>query len=113
MLEERGDQARLGLFVDEEFDEITGLERVVFAVADNALSKLSDDMIRGRYIARGLGIVVELVRRNGGQIQVEQWPGYEKAIVVRLPRAEFAEAAEPMAVEARAAVASAVVEEEP
>lgn len=112
-LEERGDQARLGLFVDEEFDEITGLERVVFAVADNALSKLSDDMIRGRYIARGLGIVVELVRRNGGQIQVEQWPGYEKAIVVRLPRAEFAEAAEPMAVEARAAVASAVVEEEP
>ncbi|MFT5585307.1 MAG: tetratricopeptide (TPR) repeat protein [Cognaticolwellia sp.] len=92
-LEERGDQACLGLFVDEEFDEITGLERVVFAVADNALSKLSDDMIRGRYIARGLGIVVELVRRNGGQIRVEQWPGYEKAIVVRLPRAEFAESA--------------------
>lgn len=97
-IEERGDQARLGLFVDEEFDEITGLERVVFAVADNAVSKLSDDMIRGRYIARGLGIVVELVRRNGGQIRVEDWPGFEKAIVVRLPRAE---------------TATALVEEEP
>ncbi len=105
-IEERGEQARLGLFVDEEFDEITGLERVVFAVADNALSKLSDDMIRGRYIARGLGIVVELVRRNSGQIRVEAWPGYEKAIVVRLPRAEVAEAP------GTDSVANAMVEEE-
>ena len=69
-------------------------------------SKLSDDMIRGRYIARGLGIVVELVRRNSGQIRVEAWPGYEKAIVVRLPRAEVAEAP------GTDSVANAMVEEE-
>ncbi|MED5374466.1 MAG: tetratricopeptide repeat protein [Myxococcota bacterium] len=86
---ERQDEAAVALFVEEEFDPITGLERVVLRVADNAVSPLSDEMIRGRYIARGLGLVVELVRRNSGQIRVEAQADYSKAIVVRLPRAEL------------------------
>ena len=45
-------------------------------------------MLRSRYIERGLGLTVDLISRNGGSIGVEDEPGYSKAVVVRLPRAE-------------------------
>jgi hypothetical protein len=71
-------------------DFVTGLEWVLLRFEDNALSPLTDDMIRGRYIARGFGLVVDQVRRHQGSIRVVQAEaeGGNKAIVVRLPRAE-------------------------
>ena len=47
-------------------------------------------MIRSRYIARGLGIVNQIVHRLDGSVCVEPFPGYEKAIVVRIPVKEMA-----------------------
>jgi hypothetical protein len=91
-LEEQGDQARIGLHLEEEVDFVTGLESVVLRFQDNALSTLTDDMIRGRYIARGLGLVVDLVGRNDGALKVEAaHQPWSKALVVRLPRAEVSE----------------------
>ena len=51
-------------------------------------------VIRGRYIGRGLGLAVDLISRNGGSVRVEDEPGWSKAVVVRLPRAETTEAEE-------------------
>lgn len=82
-------ERRIGLVLDEEADFVTGLEWVVLRFLDNAVSPLTDDMIRGRYIARGLGLTVDLVTRQEGSIKVEPHEGWEKAIVVRLPRAEI------------------------
>mgnify|MGYP002631738078 CR=1 FL=1 len=91
VMDERGpSEARLALRLEEEVDFVTGLEWVLLRFEDNALSPLTDDMIRGRYIARGFGLVVDQVRRHQGSIRVVQAEaeGGSKAIVVRLPRAE-------------------------
>ncbi len=94
VVEERPEGQRrmlLQLELDEDF--VTGLESVLLRFADNAESTLSAEMIRGRYIARGFGLVVDLVGRHDGSIGVEQLAGWTKAIVVRLPRAERPEGA--------------------
>jgi len=90
VLDERGpSEGLLSLHLEEELDFVTGLESVVLRFSDNALSPLTDEMIRGRYIARGFGLVVDLVRRHEGSIKVEATGApMSKAIVVRLPRAE-------------------------
>lgn len=79
---------RVGLAVEVEEDHITGLERVAIRVRDEAPRTVSTQMIRGRYIERGLGLVVDLTSRVGGSIHVEDDPAFRKAVVVRLPRAE-------------------------
>lgn len=83
----------VGVRVSTEEDPITGLERVEIRVRDRARKRLSTAMIRSRSIGRGLGLAVDLVTRNGGSIHVEDEPGWSKAVVVRLPRAEFQEEA--------------------
>ena len=90
--EQPAGQARLGLVVEDDVDFVTGLEWVVLRFLDNATSPLTTEMIRGRYIARGFGLTVDLVSRREGSIQVEEADGWSKAIVVRLPRAEEAQA---------------------
>ncbi len=82
---------RLGLAVEIDEDEITGLERVALRVRDASPRKLTTQMIRGRYISRGLGLAVDLTSRAGGSIHVESEAGWSKAVVVRLPRAEVVE----------------------
>lgn len=81
-------QGQLGLAVELEEDLITGLERVGIRVRDTNPRRLTTQMIRGRYIGRGLGLAVDLTNRAQGSIHVEPEPGWSKAIVVRLPRAE-------------------------
>jgi len=86
---------RVGLSVFEEEDEITGLEHVVLELRDNAPGKLTDAMIRGRSIGRGLGLAVDLITRHEGSITVaparEGGLSWTKAVVVRLRRAEEGE----------------------
>lgn len=79
---------RMAVVVASEEDEITGLERVAIRVCDDAPKRISTAIVRGRYIERGLGLTVDLISRNGGSIHVEDEPGWSKAVVVRLPRAE-------------------------
>ncbi|NCG20899.1 MAG: hypothetical protein GWP91_17965 [Rhodobacterales bacterium] len=90
-LENGAFQVRIGVRVCCEEDEITGLERVVMRVQDDAPRRISTAMIRGRYIDRGLGLAVDLISRNGGSVHVEDESGWSKAVVVRLPRAEAPE----------------------
>ncbi|MCP4804462.1 MAG: tetratricopeptide repeat protein [Proteobacteria bacterium] len=85
-------ERRLGLSLSEDVDFVTGLEWVVLRFFDNATSPLTTEMIRGRYIARGFGLTVDLVTRHEGSIQVEDAAGWAKSITVRLPRAEEPEA---------------------
>lgn len=81
-----GDEVGLEVAVDE--DPITGLERVEIRVQDRSPRKLTTAILRGRYVARGLGLAVDLTSRAGGSIHVEPEPGWSKAVVVRLPLAE-------------------------
>ncbi|MEN0066364.1 MAG: tetratricopeptide repeat protein [Myxococcota bacterium] len=74
-----------------ESDPITGLEQIAIAVADHHPAPLTTAMVRGRYIARGLGLAVDLTSRAGGAITVEPCDGYAKAVVVRLPSVESPE----------------------
>ncbi len=89
----RAGATRVGVGLEEEDDPITGLEHVALRFRDDAPGRLTDEMIRGRSIGRGLGLVVDLVTRHDGSITVEHDPveaaaGWAKAVVVRLPRAD-------------------------
>ncbi|MEZ4241291.1 MAG: hypothetical protein R3F59_35065 [Myxococcota bacterium] len=78
----------VGLVLEVEEDEVTALDSVVIAVCDRAPSKLTTARLRGRYVARGLGLAMDLTNRAGGSIRVAPREGWAKALEVRLPRAE-------------------------
>lgn len=79
---------RIGLVLDEEIDEITGLGRAVFSVLDCSPQTLTREMLRGRYIEAGLGLTADLVSRYDGTLDVGPAPPpYTKAVVVKLPQA--------------------------
>ncbi len=71
-------------------DPITGHAWVEVAVVDDAPGTLTNAMIRGRYIGRGLGLAVDLINRHGGSIRVESRAEGQKAVVVQLPSVEAA-----------------------
>ena len=81
----RGVDVQLG----EAVDPITGQPWVELRVRDDAPGTLTNAMIRGRYIGRGLGLAVDLLNRHGGTIHVEP-DGERKAVVVQLPAVEAA-----------------------
>jgi tetratricopeptide (TPR) repeat protein len=83
-----GGAGPVGIGVRVESDPITELEWVVLRVKDRAPGRLTTEALRGRVLSRGLGLVVDLTSRAGGSVRVEEEPGWEKAVVVRLPRAE-------------------------
>lgn len=82
------EQRRVMVVLEEDDDPITGLELVVLRFCDTAPGTLTDTMIQSRSIGRGLGLAVDLITRHNGSITVEDEPGFRKAVVVRLPRAE-------------------------
>lgn len=73
----------LGVDLGVEMDEITGLSSVVIRVMDRSPEQLSNEMLRGRYVERGMGITVDLLSRYDGAISVESVPGWSKAVVLR------------------------------
>ena len=81
-------ERRIAVILEEDDDPITGLELVVLRFCDTAPGTLTNAMIQGRSIGRGLGLAVDLITRHNGSIEVEDEPGYSKAVAVRLPRAE-------------------------
>jgi len=86
-------ERRIAVELDDDDDPITGLEHVLIRVWDSAPGSLTESMIRGRSIGRGLGLVVDLVTRHDGSIGIVPAPGpggdgFTKAVEVRLLRAE-------------------------
>lgn len=79
---------RVGVVIDAEVDDITGLGSVVVRVRDDAPRRITTATLRARGIDRGLGLASERVARAGGAIRVEDEAGWSKAVVVRLPRVE-------------------------
>ena len=76
-----------------EVDEITGHAALAIRIKDRSPQRLSNEMLRGRYVERGMGITVDLLSRYDGSIAVEEEPGWAKAVVLRffiLERAEDA-----------------------
>jgi len=81
-------------------DPVTGLETLALRFRDNAPRPLTDAILRGRRIERGLGLAADLLARHQGVMNVEtiereQRAGWTKAVVVRLPRAELADQEDP------------------
>ena len=75
--------AQIGVALSTEVDEITGLSTLAIRIQDRSTEKLSNEMLRGRYVERGMGITVDLLSRYDGAIAVEPEPGWEKAVVLR------------------------------
>ncbi|MBK6916118.1 MAG: tetratricopeptide repeat protein [Deltaproteobacteria bacterium] len=73
----------LGVELITELDEITGLGTLAIRIKDRSFEQLSNEMLRGRYVERGMGITVDLLSRYDGSIAVEPEPGWNKAVVVR------------------------------
>lgn len=73
----------LGIDLVVEQDEITGLSSLAIRVKDRSPEQLSNEMLRGRYVERGMGITVDLLSRYDGAISVEGEPGWSKAVVLR------------------------------
>jgi len=74
---------RLGVGLELEVDEITGLETLAIRVKDQSTERLTNEMLRGRYVERGMGITADLLSRYDGSIAVESEPAWEKAVVLR------------------------------
>ncbi len=66
-----------------EVDEITGLSSLAIRVKDRSPERLTNEMLRGRYVERGMGITADLLSRYDGAIAVEPEPDWEKAVVLR------------------------------
>jgi tetratricopeptide (TPR) repeat protein len=75
--------AQLGVDLAAEVDEITGLGSLAIRIKDHSPEQLSNEMLRGRYVERGMGITVDLLSRYDGSIGVEPEPGWSKAVVLR------------------------------
>ncbi len=73
----------LGIDLVTEFDDVTGLGTLVIRIKDRSPEQLSNEMLRGRYVERGMGITVDLLSRYDGSIAVEPEPGWSKAVVLR------------------------------
>lgn len=73
----------VGIGLHREFDDITGLETLVMSVLDRSPEPLTDEMLRGRYADRGMGITADLLSRYDGAVSVESRAGWSKAVVVR------------------------------
>jgi tetratricopeptide (TPR) repeat protein len=83
----------LGVSLVTEFDDITGLSSLVIRIKDRSPERLTNEMLRGRYVERGMGITADLLSRYDGSIAVEPEPGWEKAVVLRFFTLEENEAA--------------------
>lgn len=73
----------LGIDLVTELDEITGLGTLAIRIKDRSPEQLSNEMLRGRYVERGMGITVDLLSRYDGSIAVEPDPVWNKAVVLR------------------------------
>lgn len=73
----------LGIDLVTEIDEITGLGTLAIRIKDRSPEQLSNEMLRGRYVERGMGITVDLLSRYDGSIAVETDPVWSKAVVLR------------------------------
>jgi hypothetical protein len=73
----------LGVDLVTEVDDITGLGSIAIRIKDHSPEQLSNEMLRGRYVERGMGITVDLLSRYDGAIGVEPEPGWSKAVVLR------------------------------
>ena len=67
-----------------ESDPITFISTAAIRIMDRREGTFNVEMIRGRSIDRGLGLVYDRVVRAGGSISVEQVSGWNKEVVVRL-----------------------------
>lgn len=77
----------IGVRLDEEVDDITGLAFAVFSVLDRSPQVLTREMLRGRYIEAGLGLTADLVSRYEGTLDVASAEApYTKAVTVKLPQ---------------------------
>ncbi|MCA9687393.1 MAG: hypothetical protein KC457_34850, partial [Myxococcales bacterium] len=73
----------LGVELDTELDDITGLATLAIRIKDRSPERLTNEMLRGRYVERGMGITADLLSRYDGSIAVEPEAGWEKAVVLR------------------------------
>jgi len=58
------------------------------AVKDTARGHLTTSMVMEADVGRGLGLVRDLVERNGGGIHVAAAAGWSKAVVVEFDRVD-------------------------
>ncbi|MCA9702155.1 MAG: hypothetical protein KC431_31830, partial [Myxococcales bacterium] len=72
----------LGVELDTELDDITGLATLAIRIKDRSSERLTNEMLRGRYVERGMGITADLLSRYDGSIAVEPEAGWEKAVVL-------------------------------
>jgi tetratricopeptide (TPR) repeat protein len=73
----------LGVALETEVDDITGLTSLAIRIKDRSPERLTNEMLRGRYVERGMGITADLLSRYDGSIAVEPQAGWEKAVVLR------------------------------
>ncbi len=81
---------RLGLCAEKRRDPVTGESRLRLVLADDLAGGIDSASLRERAAERGLGVVVELLRKSEGSVEVVPAPGagFTKGIAIDLPAAE-------------------------
>ncbi len=74
---------QIAVALANEHDDITGMVTMVMRIKDRSPERLTNEMLRGRYVERGMGITADLLSRYDGSIAVESELGWEKAVVLR------------------------------
>jgi hypothetical protein len=71
-------------------DPVTGEARLRLVLADDLEGGIDSERLRERASERGLGVVVELLRKNEGSVEVvpAPGPGFTKGFAIDLPAAE-------------------------
>lgn len=86
MLRQCDGPVEVGLGLRRVADPVTGLERLSFLVADRSPEPLTMERIRGGRAGGGLGLVVELVDRYEGSLDVlPGGDGFRKVVAVTFP----------------------------
>ncbi|MEE9381874.1 MAG: tetratricopeptide repeat protein [Nannocystaceae bacterium] len=73
----------LAVDLTTEVDDITGLTTLAIRIKDQSTERLTNEMLRGRYVERGMGITADLLSRYDASIAVEPEPHWAKAVVLR------------------------------
>ena len=82
-------QITVGLCVQLESDDITGIERVVLGVRDRAVGSLRVEDIRRQSVERGLGLTAQRVDQFEGSLDVREGvDGWSKEVQVKFDRAQ-------------------------
>ncbi len=73
----------IGFEMIDQIDPVTFIERIAVRVLDRSPQKMTNELLRGRYVDAGLGLTADLTAKYHGTLEVQEAPpGWSKAVTI-------------------------------